>query len=84
MGAVEAVPAIEPLCKLWCIPASARDDWLPHTFKLLGWFKPGADALQAFADESITARTLCASSSCVARNCTPGSSRPSWMIAFRA
>jgi hypothetical protein len=23
---------------------------LPHTFKLLRWFKPGADALQAFAD----------------------------------
>jgi predicted dinucleotide-binding enzyme len=35
MGAVEAARAIEPLCKLWCIPGVARGDWSPHAFKLL-------------------------------------------------
>jgi hypothetical protein len=25
MGAVEAVPAIEPLCKLWCIPGIGKE-----------------------------------------------------------
>ena len=35
MGAVEAARAIEPLCKLWCIPGIGRNDWSPHAFKLL-------------------------------------------------
>jgi 8-hydroxy-5-deazaflavin:NADPH oxidoreductase len=35
MGAVAAARAIEPLCKLWCIPGVARNDWSPHAFKLL-------------------------------------------------
>ena len=35
MGPVEAARAIEPLCKLWCIPGIGRDDWSPHAFKLL-------------------------------------------------
>ena len=35
MGAVEAARAIEPLCKLWCIPGVGRGDWSSHAFKLL-------------------------------------------------
>ena len=35
MGAVEAARAIEPLCRLWCIPGVARNDWSAHAFKLL-------------------------------------------------
>ena len=35
MGPVEAARAIEPLCKLWCIPGVGRGDWSPHAFKLL-------------------------------------------------
>jgi 8-hydroxy-5-deazaflavin:NADPH oxidoreductase len=35
MGPAEAARAIEPLCKLWCIPGVARGDWSPHAFKLL-------------------------------------------------
>ncbi len=35
MGAVQAARAIEPLCKLWCIPGIAKNDWSPHAFKLL-------------------------------------------------
>jgi predicted dinucleotide-binding enzyme len=35
MGAVEAARAIEPLCKLWCIPGIGKGDWSPHAFKLL-------------------------------------------------
>jgi 8-hydroxy-5-deazaflavin:NADPH oxidoreductase len=35
MGAVEAARAIEPLCRLWCIPGIGRNDWSPHAFKLL-------------------------------------------------
>ena len=35
MGPVEAARAIEPLCKLWCIPGIGRGDWSPHAFKLL-------------------------------------------------
>ena len=35
MGAVEAARAIEPLCKLWCIPGIGRGDWSAHAFKLL-------------------------------------------------
>jgi predicted dinucleotide-binding enzyme len=35
MGPVESARAIEPLCKLWCIPGMARNDWSPHAFKLL-------------------------------------------------
>jgi 8-hydroxy-5-deazaflavin:NADPH oxidoreductase len=35
MGAVEAARAIEPLCKLWCIPGIGRNDFSPHAFKLL-------------------------------------------------
>jgi 8-hydroxy-5-deazaflavin:NADPH oxidoreductase len=35
MGAVEAARAIEPLCKLWCIPGIGQNDWSPHAFKLL-------------------------------------------------
>ena len=35
MGAVEAARAIEPLCRLWCIPGVGRGDWSPHAFKLL-------------------------------------------------
>ena len=35
MGQVEAARAIEPLCKLWCIPGIGRGDWSPHAFKLL-------------------------------------------------
>ena len=34
-GAVEAARAIEPLCKLWCIPGVGKGDWSPHAFKLL-------------------------------------------------
>jgi hypothetical protein len=34
MGAVEAARAIEPLCRLWCIPGFARNQW-DHAFKLL-------------------------------------------------
>ena len=35
MGAVEAARAIEPLCKLWCIPGVGKGDWSAHAFKLL-------------------------------------------------
>ena len=35
MGAVEAARAIEPLCKLWCIPGIGKNDWSPHAFRLL-------------------------------------------------
>ena len=35
MGAVEAARAIEPLCRLWCIPGIGRNDWSAHAFKLL-------------------------------------------------
>jgi predicted dinucleotide-binding enzyme len=35
MGAVEAARAIEPLCKLWCIPGIGKNDWSPRAFKLL-------------------------------------------------
>jgi len=35
MGAVEAARAIEPLCRLWCIPGIGRGDWSAHAFKLL-------------------------------------------------
>jgi predicted dinucleotide-binding enzyme len=35
MGPVEAARAIEPLCKLWCIPGIGHGDWSPHAFKLL-------------------------------------------------
>ena len=35
MGAVEAARAIEPLCRLWCIPGIAKGDWSAHAFKLL-------------------------------------------------
>jgi DNA modification methylase len=31
----EAARAIEPLCKLWCIPGIGKNDWSPHAFKLL-------------------------------------------------
>jgi 8-hydroxy-5-deazaflavin:NADPH oxidoreductase len=34
MGRVEAARAIEPLCRLWCIPGFLRNDW-SHAFKLL-------------------------------------------------
>ena len=34
MGPVEAAPAIEPLCILWCIPGFTRNQW-KHAFKLL-------------------------------------------------
>ena len=34
MGAAEAARAIEPLCKLWCIPGFTRNHWT-HAFKLL-------------------------------------------------
>ena len=34
MGGVEAARAIEPLCKLWCIPGFTRNQWT-HAFKLL-------------------------------------------------
>jgi 8-hydroxy-5-deazaflavin:NADPH oxidoreductase len=27
--------AIEPVCRLWCIPGVAKGDWSPHAFKLL-------------------------------------------------
>jgi len=30
-----AARAIEPLCRLWCIPGIAKGDWSPHAFKLL-------------------------------------------------
>ena len=35
MGAVEAARAVEPLCKLWCIPGIGKGDWSAHAFKLL-------------------------------------------------
>jgi len=35
MGPVEAARAIEPLCRLWCIPGIAHNDWSAHAFKLL-------------------------------------------------
>jgi 8-hydroxy-5-deazaflavin:NADPH oxidoreductase len=35
MGAVEAARAIEPLCKLWCIPGVGKGDWSAHAFKML-------------------------------------------------
>jgi predicted dinucleotide-binding enzyme len=35
MGAVEAARAIEPLCRLWCIPGIGKGDWSAHAFKLL-------------------------------------------------
>jgi 8-hydroxy-5-deazaflavin:NADPH oxidoreductase len=35
MGAVEAARAIEPLCRLWCIPGIGKNDWSAHAFKLL-------------------------------------------------
>ncbi len=34
MGKVEAARAIEPLCRLWCIPGFLRNEWA-HAFKLL-------------------------------------------------
>ena len=34
MGSVEAARAIEPLCKLWCIPGFRVNQWT-HAFKLL-------------------------------------------------
>jgi 8-hydroxy-5-deazaflavin:NADPH oxidoreductase len=34
MGAAEAARAIEPLCKLWCIPGFTHNQWT-HAFKLL-------------------------------------------------
>jgi hypothetical protein len=34
MGKAEAARAIEPLCMLWCIPGSTRNEW-SHAFKLL-------------------------------------------------
>ncbi|MGP8252705.1 MAG: NADPH-dependent F420 reductase [Terracidiphilus sp.] len=34
MGGAEAARAIEPLCKLWCIPGFIRNEWT-HAFKLL-------------------------------------------------
>jgi 8-hydroxy-5-deazaflavin:NADPH oxidoreductase len=34
MGAAEAARAIEPLCKLWCIPGFIHNEWT-HAFKLL-------------------------------------------------
>jgi predicted dinucleotide-binding enzyme len=34
MGGVEAARAIEPLCRLWCIPGFLRSDWT-HAFKML-------------------------------------------------
>ncbi len=34
MGSAEAARAIEPLCKLWCIPGFTRNEWT-HAFKLL-------------------------------------------------
>ena len=34
MGGVEAARAIEPLCRLWCIPGFTRNEWV-HAFKLL-------------------------------------------------
>jgi 8-hydroxy-5-deazaflavin:NADPH oxidoreductase len=34
MGGVEAARAIEPLCRLWCIPGFLRNEWT-HAFKLL-------------------------------------------------
>jgi 8-hydroxy-5-deazaflavin:NADPH oxidoreductase len=35
MGAAEAARAIEPLCRLWCIPGVGKGDWSAHAFKLL-------------------------------------------------
>ena len=35
MGSAEAARAIEPLCRLWCIPGIGMNDWSPHAFKLL-------------------------------------------------
>jgi predicted dinucleotide-binding enzyme len=35
MGAVEAARAIEPLCRLWCIPGIGWGDWSARAFKLL-------------------------------------------------
>jgi 8-hydroxy-5-deazaflavin:NADPH oxidoreductase len=34
MGGVEAARAIEPLCRLWCIPGFLNNEWT-HAFKLL-------------------------------------------------
>jgi len=34
MGKAEAARAIEPLCRLWCIPGFLHDEW-SHAFKLL-------------------------------------------------
>jgi predicted dinucleotide-binding enzyme len=34
MGKAQAARAIEPLCKLWCIPGFLRNEW-KHAFKLL-------------------------------------------------
>lgn len=34
MGAIEAARAIEPLCRLWCIPGFRENEW-SHAFKLL-------------------------------------------------
>ena len=34
MGGAEAARAIEPLCKLWCIPGFIHNEWT-HAFKLL-------------------------------------------------
>lgn len=34
MGSAEAARAIEPLCRLWCIPGFVRNQWT-HAFKLL-------------------------------------------------
>jgi 8-hydroxy-5-deazaflavin:NADPH oxidoreductase len=34
MGGVESARAIEPLCRLWCIPGFQRNQWT-HAFKLL-------------------------------------------------
>src|SRR5262245_27573572 len=35
MGGVEAARAIEPLCRLWCLPGFTRNDWGARAFKLL-------------------------------------------------
>lgn len=34
MGAAAAARAIEPLCRLWCIPGFVHNQWT-HAFKLL-------------------------------------------------
>jgi hypothetical protein len=34
LGSAVAARAIEPLCRLWCIPGLRDNDWV-HAFKLL-------------------------------------------------